>query len=284
MPLHDAFRQNRPAVALEITPPRTAAPRTLLRRAGLLGAGVDAVNVIQRGDRQSSLDAALQLHAAGVSPVWHIANRGADRAGLIRAIERAAAGGVRQTLCLRGDHTAQDTDNTPSIHEVVALLHERIPEATVGVTLNQYAADQGAALRNLRAKLSRGAAYVQTQPVFDAEAARPLIERVKQASPETRILPMVMPLLSAEAATALAARLRIRLPDRLTRALADAGEEAGWSAFGETLAELAGAVWASGVAVMTFGMDPPPEHGTRIRDHLRAAGLLATPDSALPSL
>lgn len=274
MPLDDAFRRDRPAVALEITPPRAAAARTLLRRAGLLGTGVDAVNVIQRGDRQSSLDAALELRAAGIAPVWHIANRGTDRSELVRAIERAAAGGVAHMLCLRGDHRAGDTASTPPIHEVVALIRERIPDATAGVTLNQYAADHGAALHNLRGKLARGAAYVQTQPVFDAEAARPLMERVKEASPTTRILPMVMPLLSMEAATALAARLRITLPERLLTGLASTGEEAGWAAFGETLAELAGAVWADGVAVMTFGMDPPPEHGARIREHLYAAGLL----------
>ena len=48
------------AVALEITPPKKRLEEVLLRRARLLP-GVDAINVIQRPDRLSSLDASLLL-------------------------------------------------------------------------------------------------------------------------------------------------------------------------------------------------------------------------------
>ena len=58
-----------PPVTLEITPPREPRPRVLLRRARLLAGHTDAVNVIERPDRQSSLDAALTLRAEGIEPV-----------------------------------------------------------------------------------------------------------------------------------------------------------------------------------------------------------------------
>ncbi|MBE0612003.1 MAG: hypothetical protein IH609_21665, partial [Dehalococcoidia bacterium] len=45
------------AVALEITPPQRDLPKVLLRRARLLGTAAQAINVIQRPGRQSSLDA-----------------------------------------------------------------------------------------------------------------------------------------------------------------------------------------------------------------------------------
>ncbi|MEJ5221060.1 MAG: hypothetical protein WHT63_03510 [Tepidiforma sp.] len=70
------------AVALEITPPQRHLPKVLLRRARLLGDAADAVNVIQRPDRQSSLEASLELLAAGIDPVWHLAARGETRASV----------------------------------------------------------------------------------------------------------------------------------------------------------------------------------------------------------
>ena len=56
------------AVTLEITPPKKRLDDVLLRRARLLGAHADGVNVIQRPNRLSSLDASLLLRAHGLDP------------------------------------------------------------------------------------------------------------------------------------------------------------------------------------------------------------------------
>ncbi|MGH2601936.1 MAG: methylenetetrahydrofolate reductase, partial [Dehalococcoidia bacterium] len=70
------LRAGRFVVALEVTPPQRPRVGVLLRRAGLLGNGAGAINVIQRPDRWSSLEASLALGAAGRDPVWHLVNRG----------------------------------------------------------------------------------------------------------------------------------------------------------------------------------------------------------------
>jgi hypothetical protein len=96
---------------------------------------------------------------------------------------------------------------------------------------------------------------------------------VKQRSPETRLVPMLMPLLSGDAARAVAGRLGIALPDALLARLDQDGERAGWSVFEESLARLHQSPLADGVAVMTREMDPPLSvtgRVTRILERVRA--------------
>lgn len=274
------LEQSRFTVALEITPPRRPQPKVLLRRAGLIGGYASAINVIQRPDRQSSLTASLALRQAGLHPVWHLVNRGRGYLAIEAEIAAAVAGGVRQVLCIRGDHTAGDRPDTPPLRAVIAGLRDAMPRARIGATLNQYSPDSTAVFRNLIPKLAAGADYVQTQPVFDAADLRPFAERLKEASPRTDILPMVIPLLSTESAERIAARLGIVLPERFTTALDRGDAEAGWRLFVETLAALVDAPWANGVAVMTAEIDPPADSGRRIIAALRATG--AVPPSALP--
>jgi len=258
------------AVGIEITPPQRPLPGVLLRRARLLGEAAQAVNVIQRPGRQSSLDASIFLKSRGIEPVWHLVTRGRSRADVLADIDRAREGGITHVLCIRGDHEAGDLPDTPSLREVTAAVVERIPGAYVGATLNQYAPDREAVLRNALPKCRAGAAYVQTQPVFDLETLRPLAESLQAASLATKVIAMAMPLLTSEAATRIEARLGVTLPATLRSAIA-AGPEVAWSAFDATIASLVASPLIDGVAIMTFETDPPPEVGPRIVAALRAA-------------
>jgi 5,10-methylenetetrahydrofolate reductase len=258
------------AVGIEITPPQRPLPRVLLRRARLLGEAAQAVNVIQRPGRQSSLDASIFLKSRGIEPVWHLVTRGRSRAEILGDIDRAREGGITHVLCIRGDHEAGDLPDTPSLREVTAAVVERIPGAYVGATLNQYAPDREAVLRNALPKCRAGAAYVQTQPVFDLETLRPLAESLRSASPATKVIAMAMPLLTPEAGARIEARLGVALPGALRAAIA-AGPEAAWSAFDATIASLVASPLIDGVAIMTFETDPPAEVGPRIVAALRAA-------------
>ncbi|MBI5949244.1 MAG: methylenetetrahydrofolate reductase [Chloroflexi bacterium] len=259
-------------VALEITPPQTPLPKVLLRRARLLGDAACAVNVIQRPGRQSSLDASCDLVASGIEPAWHLVTRGKTAAEAATEIERAAACGVRQVLCIRGDHEAPDGPAGMTIKEAVTLARGHFAPGSIGVTLNQHVPDMDAALRNLGGKLTAGASYVQTQPVFDTAAAGECFAQVLDRWPATKVVAMAMPLLSAEAAARIEARLGVSLPEELHSRVAR-GEEAAWEAFTGTLAWLAASGLVHGVAIMTFEMDPPPAMGERIVRSLREAGI-----------
>lgn len=271
MSFASSLESGRFAVALEITPPQRRRPAVLLRRARLLGEAPDAINVIQRPERQSSLEASIELLRAGVEPVWHLVTRGRSRQAIAGDMATAQAGGITNLLCLRGDHTAEDAPDTPTIRETVAMAIEKMPGAFVGATLNQYAADPGRELRNLLPKLGAGARYAQTQPVFDLDRLRPLAEQVKAASPSTRIVAMAMPLVSDDVVNRIERRLNIALPGHVHRQVGG-GEASAWEFFAATLAALVQAPLIDGVAIMTFEMDAPEGMGERILSALRSAG------------
>ena len=260
------------AVALEITPPQKPLPRVLLRRAGLLGEAAQAVNVIQRPGRQSSLDASVLLRAQGVEPCWHLVTRGRARAEIAADLEAARAADIDQVLCILGDHPAADIRDAPSIREVVAMTREVLPGACIGATLNQYGKDPEAVIRNLMPKLRAGASYVQTQPAFEATAIEQFALAVDRELPQTRVIAMAMPLLSIEEGERLEQRLNIRLPDALREVLASGNEDLAWSAFAASLESLVAAPYIDGVAIMTFEMDATPDTGERIVAALRNAG------------
>lgn len=263
------------ALALEITPPQHARPKVLLRRARLLDDHVQAINVIQRPGRQSSLDASIDLIRAGIEPAWHLVTRGRGRSEIEADLERARQEGIRQVLCILGDHTAEDVPDAPTIREVIALAHAALPGAMIGATLNQYGRDEAAVLRNLVPKLRAGASYIQTQPAFDAAPIERYAEAVRSDFPDVRVVAMAMPLLTEEAGIRIEERLGIRLPEALREVLSTGDEAAAWRAFTATLKSLADSPAIDGVAIMTFEMDASPETGEHICEALRQSGALA---------
>lgn len=258
-------------VALEITPPRERRPELLLRRARLLGGCASSVHVIQRPERQTSLEASIELERAGISAVWHVTNRGRGAAEIEAEIERAARCGLSAALVVRGESGPEDRADTPALRTLVARIRSALPRARIGVTLNPYLEPERA-LANLWPKLEAGAAFVQTQPVFSASTLFGVAERIRQRAPGVSILPMVIPIVSAAAAERLALRLRLSLPDRFAAALASEGESGGWTLFSQTLRSLGESGVADGLALMTQETDPQAAFAERIRLALQQSG------------
>lgn len=250
-------------VALEITPPKVANAEVLLRRARLLGPRASAVHVIQRPDRQPSVEAAQDLERAGIPAVWHLVNRGRTRDDLEREIERAARAGLRAALIVRGEAGPPEPAPPPTLAALVAQVRAAIPGARIGVTLNPYLPAERA-LANLWPKLEAGASFVQTQPIFEPARLAPFAAAIRARFPQVRIMPMLIPLPSVAAAERIGERLRVPLPDPLLRRLEDGGEPAGWAAFAELVGQLARAGLADDLAVMTHAADPPKPFGDRL--------------------
>lgn len=247
-------------VTLEITPPRERNLAVLFRRAALLGTRSDAIHVVERVGRMSSLDASLELRAGELEPVWHVLNRGKSRDEIAQSLARAAAGGLGCVLCLRGDHDEPDKSDTPTIREVVARTRAELPAALVGVTFNPYAEPE-AGLRNLLAKLRAGADYVQTNVIFDVAALAPLAAALRERAPGTPVVAMVVPVASQDAAARLA--LRVGSP---------APPATGAGAFRDLVRELRASLLADGLAVMTLEVDPEPALGRAVLDALQDGG------------
>lgn len=261
-------------MALEILPPKRPLPKVLVRRARLLEVLPQAINVIQRPGRQSSLEASLFLASEGIEPAWHLVTRGRPKADIARDLEAASAGGIHQVLCILGDHQGAEVPDAITIRDAVAMARDLLPGALVGATLNQYGTDQDAVLRNLLPKLRAGASYVQTQPVFEPSRLEPFAAAIAGEAEDTRIIAMAMPLLTLQAAERLEERLGVRLPEGVRELLAAGDERLAWDAFRNTIEQLVAAPFIDGVAIMTFEGDAPAETGARIAAVLRSAGAI----------
>ena len=259
-------------MALEITPPRVSRPPVLLRRAGLLGSIVKAVNVIQRPDRQSSLDASIELRQAGVEAVWHLTTRGRTAKFIAADLDRARSAGISQVLCIRGDGNNGHA-NEPTIKSTVAQVCEALPDSLVGATLNQYAATPERAVANLARKLAAGATYIQTQPVYDIDGLERIVRSPELAKWRPRVVAMVMPLLSSETLNLVEQRLAIKVSSSFANDVARGPEQA-WTAFTEIVAGLVASPYVDGLAVMTFEPDPDGETGSRVLASLRSSGAI----------
>ncbi len=263
-------------VSLEITPPRMSKPAVLRRRARLLDACTMTVNVIQRPERQSSLEAALALRREGLEPIWHLATGGRTEAEVVADITRAREGGIGHVLCLRGDHVAESPGLR--VREAIGLVQEHAPDMAIGAALDQYRKDERAD-RILASKLRGGATSVWTQPVFDLGPLLRSAGFVKAVRPDAHVVAMAMPLLTPESLDAISERLRIPAPPALRQRI-EAGEEEAWGAFEETLATLARVDLVDAVAIMTYRADPPAGTAERIIAGLRGAGIVEAAGAA----
>lgn len=265
-------------ISLEITPPAQPKTAVLLRRASALGNLPRYVNVIHRIDRWSSLDASIALRRTGLEPVWHVANRGRLALELESEIDRARAAGLRRVLCVRGEYKARDSLETPKIREVVRMIRRGLPGAHIAVTLNHHqSADR--VMRSLLPKLEAGANAVQTQVTFELDSLREFAETLKADRPDLVITPMVLPVLSLQAARLLSRRLSISIAPELLEGLTSDGAEAGWRHFSQLTREIAADPLLDGVAVMT-PMDMDEAFATRLAGVLSSLASPAASHSA----
>ena len=110
------------AVTGECGPPKGADPEAVLKKAELLRDKVDAINVTDNQTaivRMSSLAACSLLRSAGLDPVLQVVVRDRNRIALQSDILGASAVGIRNVLCLSGDH--QGFGNQPQAMGVFDL-------------------------------------------------------------------------------------------------------------------------------------------------------------------
>ena len=105
--LQRVFEKGDFAVTAECGPPKGADPEVVLKKAEMLRGKVDALNVTDNQTaivRMSSLAACSLLKKAGLDPVLQMVVRDRNRIALQSDILGASALGIRNVLCLSGDH------------------------------------------------------------------------------------------------------------------------------------------------------------------------------------
>jgi len=249
--LERACRSGRFVVTAELSPPDSADPQDLLRRAAPFRGQVDAVNVTDGAGgncHMGSLAASALLAADGYEPVFQIACRDRNRIAMQGDILGAAALGVRNLLAITGDGVENgdhpqarpvfDLDSV-SLLEVARGLRDRgayasgrsigaRPGLFLGATINPFAPPFRERIANFEKKIAAGAQFVQTQYCFDPEMLEAFMQEVRARGIERRchILVGVGPLASARSARWMLAHVPgVHIPAQLLHRLEQSADQ-----------------------------------------------------------
>ncbi len=198
--LKEILEQGNFAVTAECGPPKGADGEAVLKKAEFLRGKVDAINVTDNQTaivRMSSLASCALLKSVGLDPVLQMVVRDRNRIALQSDILGASALGIRNVLCLSGDHQVFgnqpqavgvfDLDSIQFVQTVKAMRDEGIilggeplskaPDIFIGAAANPFADPLRFRVARLAKKIKAGADFIQTQCIYN-------IDRFKQWASE----------------------------------------------------------------------------------------------------
>jgi methylenetetrahydrofolate reductase (NADPH) len=237
-------------VTAEFTPPDSADPADVRVRLEPFRGYVDALNVTDASGancHMSSLGVSVLLVQADCEPVMQISCRDRNRIAIQGDILGAAALGVRNLLCLSGDHVSNG-DHSGARHvgdldAVTLLATARImrdegrflsgrklvtpPRLLLGAADNPSAPLPESRVARLLKKIEAGAQFVQTQYCFDIERLERYMAMVRAAGlhERIRILAGIGPIASAKTARWLRTRVPgVYIPDAIVARLERAAD------------------------------------------------------------
>ncbi len=246
-----ALRSGRPVVTCEIGSPDGVDPADVRKRAKLVRDYVDAVNVPDNTGgvvHAAPIAACAILAQEGIDPILHMTCRDRNRMALQSDMLAANLFGIRNILCLSGDHMIHgDQPQTKPVYDIdsIALIDLANHLATTGTYLSgreikpppdlfpgcaaaPFAPPYEYRPIRLGKKVQAGARFVQTQIVFNVDRFREFMGRVHDLGIDKRvpILAGVAPIRSVKAATFMRDEVPgMEVPDRLVRRMEGAGDD-----------------------------------------------------------
>lgn len=238
------------AVTAELGPPQSADGESIRRKAALLRGVCDAVNITDNQTaivRLSSIAAGAIVVQEGLEPIIQMTCRDRNRLAIQSDLLGAYAMGMRNLLCLSGDHqtfgnhpgakNVFDIDSIQLVQMVTAMRDERVfqsgepfkgpePRFFVGAAAAPFADPVDFRPYRLAKKVKAGASFIQTQLVYDVAAFEKFMVRVRALGvhQETYILAGVGPLKSPAMAKYMKASVPgILVPDELIERMEAAG-------------------------------------------------------------
>ncbi|MBM4237466.1 MAG: methylenetetrahydrofolate reductase [Euryarchaeota archaeon] len=213
------------AVTAEIGPPKSANPEIVRHHARMLKGYGDAFNLTDNQTaivRLSSLASAVVCVQEGVEPVMQMTCRDRNRIALQSELLGASSLGVRNVLCLTGDHQSfgnekesRNVFDIDSIQELQIFKRmrdekrisggeelEEAPKVFLGAAENPFADPFEFRVARLAKKANAGADFIQTQAIYDMERFERWMDGIRERDLDKKvhILAGVIPLKSAGAA------------------------------------------------------------------------------------
>ncbi len=289
------------SVTGECGPPRGANPDHVREKAALVKDNVDACNVTDNQTsvvRMSSLAGCMLVKESGVEPLVQMVVRDRNRIALQSDLLGASALGVRNLLCLSGDHqkfgddpqakNVFDIDSMQLIHLAKTMRDEGVfpsgdklegaPKFFIGCAINPFADPYEIRVARFKLKIEAGADFVQTQCIYNMDTFNKFMEDSKKEGlhEKAKILAGVTPLKSAGMAKFMNKFVAgIDIPDKFIKRIADEPKEKqaakGIEMCIEQIHELKEMEGISGVHVMAI------EWEEKLNEIVGGAGLLPRP-------
>lgn len=225
--LQTLFEQGDFVVTGEIGPPKSATGKGIREHAKHLQGYCDATNLTDNQTaivRLSSIASGVHVLQAGMEPIIQMTCRDRNRIAIQSDLLGAYSLGMKNVLCLSGDHqsfgnhpTAAnvfDVDSIQLIRIVKRMRDEKVfacgeeinqdePRFFIGAVANPFADPFEVRVYRMEKKVNAGAQFFQTQIIFDLERFERWMELVRERGLHERayIMAGVMPVKSAKVAS-----------------------------------------------------------------------------------
>jgi len=270
------------AVTAECGPPKGADPEAVKSKGRILKGHVDSVNVTDNQTgvvRLSSLAACALLIAEGIDPVLQMVTRDRNRIALQSDVLGASALGIRNILCLSGDH--QSFGNQPqakgvfdidSIQFVQTVRRMRDageviggekltqpPQLFIGAVENPFADPLKYRASRLATKADAGAEFIQTQCIYNIKRFKEWMGMVRDSGVDGKvyILGGITPLKSVRMAEYMAKNVAgMDVPEEIIKRMGSVPQkeqrQEGMKIAVETIQELQAIKGVRGVHIMAI--------------------------------
>ena len=229
------------AITAEVSPPLAGATGEIVKKLDLLRPYIDAVNFTDNPSatpRMSSLVCSAVAFQNGVEPVMQIAARERTRMGLQSTVLGAVALGIRNVLCLTGDHPRlgpsphgrMDIWDIDSIQMLWILRRMRdeghfldgrdlkaAPPLFLGSAGSPFSSNPRFQALREEKKVNAGAQFFQTNLIYDVDGFSQWLENLDKvgALPRVHVLAGLMPMRSFKAAQMIAQVPGVKVPQAL---------------------------------------------------------------------
>lgn len=270
------------AVTAECGPPRGSDPAIVRQKGEKLKGFVHAVNVTDNQTaivRMSSIAACVHLERMGLEPVMQMVTRDRNRIALQSDILGAYSLGLRNILCLSGDHQSFgsqpdalnvfDIDSMNLVHTVRTMREtgqdmsgyelQTPPHMFIGAAANPFADPFEYRVIRLAKKIDAGADFIQTQCVYNLDRFKEWMRLAREEGliEKVHIMAGVTPLKSAGMAKYMDKRVAgMDVPEAIIKRMAgvpkDKMAQEGIQICLETIAELREIEGVHGVHIMAI--------------------------------
>jgi len=234
----------------ELGPPRGANAEAVRKKAAHLKGKVDSVNITDNQTavvRMASWAACILLLQEGLEPNYQMVCRDRNRLAMQSDILGAYAHGIRNILCLSGDHPKfGDQPNAKGVFDIDSMQLigmvkfmrddkkflsgtdlDEPPRMFIGAASNPFAEPYEWRVHRLAKKIKAGADFIQTQCIYNMDRFREFMKKAVEMGLHEKcyILAGVTPMKSVGMAQYMAKSVPgMDVPEALIKRLRDAGK------------------------------------------------------------